>query len=67
MQGVPLLGVIPEDSDMIGASNEGMPLVLKKPPSMAGLAIEAAAWRLVSNEEMDTVLLPEERKSFGIF
>lgn len=68
MLGLPLLGVIPEDAAMIGASNEGMPLVLKKPPAMAGLAVEAAAWRLISGEEMNTVLLPEEKKkSFGLF
>ena len=45
-QGIPLLGVIPEDTATIGASNQGMPLVLKKPPTMAALALEAAAWRL---------------------
>eukprot|EP00271_Cylindrocystis_brebissonii_P004282 TRINITY_DN15918_c0_g1_i1.p1 TRINITY_DN15918_c0_g1~~TRINITY_DN15918_c0_g1_i1.p1 ORF type:complete len:461 (+),score=49.80 TRINITY_DN15918_c0_g1_i1:83-1384(+) len=68
MLGLPLLGVIPEDSAMIGASNEGMPLVLKKPPAMSGLAIEQAAWKLVSDGEMDTLLLPEEKKkTFGLF
>lgn len=64
LQGLPLLGVIPEDTAIIGASNQGMPLVLKKPPSMAGLAIEAAAWRLAQGEQMDVVVLPEEKKGF---
>lgn len=66
MLGLPLLGVIPEDPAMIASSNQGMPLVLKKPPSMAGLAIEAAAWRLAQGEQMDMVVLPEERKK-GLF
>eukprot|EP00897_Mesotaenium_endlicherianum_P006004 jgi/Mesen1/5431/ME000027S04805 len=67
-KGLPLLGVIPEDAALIGASNQGMPLVLKKPPSMAGLAIEAAAWRLAQSEQMDVVVLPEEKKKgFSFF
>ncbi|CAI5949760.1 unnamed protein product [Closterium sp. NIES-64] len=65
LQGLPLLGVIPEDTATIGASNQGMPLVLKKPPTMAGLAMEAAAWRLAQGEQMDVVVLPEEKKGFS--
>ncbi|CAI5943776.1 unnamed protein product [Closterium sp. NIES-65] len=65
--GLPLLGVIPEDTATIGASNQGMPLVLKKPPTMAGLAMEAAAWRLAQGEQMDVVVLPEEKKGFLAF
>ncbi|CAI5483801.1 unnamed protein product [Closterium sp. Yama58-4] len=67
MLGLPLLGVIPEDTATIGASNQGMPLVLKKPPTMAGLAMEAAAWRLAQGEQMDVVVLPEEKKGFLAF
>ncbi|CAI5996581.1 unnamed protein product [Closterium sp. NIES-64] len=67
LQGLPLLGVIPEDTATIGASNQGMPLVLKKPPTMAGLAMEAAAWRLAQGEQMDVVVLPEEKKGFLAF
>ena len=67
VQGIPLLGVIPEDTATIGASNQGMPLVLKKPPTMAALAIEAAAWRLAEGDQMDVVVLPEEKKGFLSF
>ncbi|KAJ7515521.1 hypothetical protein O6H91_22G016600 [Diphasiastrum complanatum] len=59
MLGLPLLGVIPEDADVIKSTNRGYPLVLKKPPTLAGLALEQAAWRLVEQDSMKAVLIEE--------
>lgn len=59
MLGLPLLGVIPEDSEVIKSTNRGYPLVLKKPPTLAGLALEQAAWRLVEQDSMKAVLIEE--------
>ncbi|KMZ59049.1 hypothetical protein ZOSMA_70G00630 [Zostera marina] len=44
MLGLELLGVIPDDSEVIRSTNRGYPLVLNQPPSLAGLAFEQAAW-----------------------
>ncbi|CAM6092864.1 unnamed protein product [Calypogeia fissa] len=59
MLGLPLLGVVPEDSEVIKSTNRGYPLVLKKPPTLAGLALEQAAWRLVEQDSMKAVLIEE--------
>eukprot|EP00249_Psilotum_nudum_P017107 c26165_g2_i1 orf=261-1571(+) len=59
MLGLPLLGVIPEDSEVIRSTNRGYPLVLNKPPTLAGLAFEQAAWRLVEQDSMKAVLVEE--------
>ncbi|KAL2643835.1 hypothetical protein R1flu_011422 [Riccia fluitans] len=69
MLGLPLLGVIPEDSEVIKSTNRGYPLVLKKPPTLAGLALEQAAWRLVEQDSMKAVLIEEAppKKSFLSF
>ncbi|XP_059304741.1 septum site-determining protein minD homolog, chloroplastic [Lycium ferocissimum] len=67
MLGLPLLGVIPEDSEVIRSTNRGYPLVLNKPPALAGLAFEQAAWRLVEQDSMETVMLEEEPKKRGFF
>ncbi|CAH9111209.1 unnamed protein product [Cuscuta europaea] len=68
MLGLPLLGAIPEDSEVIRSTNRGYPLVLNKPPSLAGLAFEQAAWRLVEQDSMEAVLEEEEKpKKRGFF
>lgn len=66
MLGLPLLGVIPEDAEVIRSTNRGYPLVLNKPPTLAGLALEQAAWRLVEQDSMKAVLVEEApaRKGF---
>ena len=46
MLGVPLLGAIPEATNVIISTNRGEPLVLKKKLTLAGIAYEnAGAWR----------------------
>uniref|UniRef100_A0A1D1YHB9 Putative septum site-determining protein minD, chloroplastic n=1 Tax=Anthurium amnicola TaxID=1678845 RepID=A0A1D1YHB9_9ARAE len=67
MLGLPLLGVIPEDAEVIKSTNRGYPLVLNKPPTMAGLAFEQAAWRLVEQDSMKAVMVEEEPKKRGWF
>jgi hypothetical protein len=42
MLGLPLLGVVPEDAEVIRSTNRGVPLVLNDPPTPAGLALEQA-------------------------
>lgn len=69
MLGLPLLGVIPEDSEVIKSTNRGYPLVLKNPPTLAGLALEQMAWRLVEKESMKAVMVEEAvpKRSFWPF
>lgn len=67
MLGLALLGVIPEDSEVIRSTNRGYPLVLNKPPALAGLAFEQAAWRLVEQDSMKAVMMEEEPKKRGFF
>ncbi|KAL8233671.1 hypothetical protein R6Q59_019771 [Mikania micrantha] len=67
MLGLALLGVIPEDSEVIRSTNRGFPLVLNKPPTLAGLAFEQAAWRLVEQDSMKAVMVEEEPKKKGFF
>ncbi|KAI3507363.1 hypothetical protein L1887_22347 [Cichorium endivia] len=43
----------------------GFPLVLNKPPTLAGLAFEQAAWRLVEQDCMKVVMMEEEPKNRG--
>ncbi|KAL2334772.1 hypothetical protein Fmac_015985 [Flemingia macrophylla] len=62
MLGLPLLGAIPEDSEVIRSTNRGYPLVLNKPPTLAGLAFEQAAWRLVEQDTMQAVVVEEQPK-----
>lgn len=59
MLGLSLLGVIPEDAEVIRSTNRGYPLVLNRPPTLAGLALEQAAWRLVEQDSMKAVLVEE--------
>lgn len=51
MLGVPLLGAIPEDTNVIISTNRGEPLVLKKKLTLAGIAYENAARRLVGKKD----------------
>ncbi|KAK3037227.1 hypothetical protein RJ639_030120 [Escallonia herrerae] len=67
MLGLALLGVIPEDTEVIRSTNRGYPLVLNKPPTMAGMAFEQAAWRLVEQDSMEAVMVEEEPKKRGFF
>lgn len=51
MLGIPLLGAIPEDSNVIIATNKGEPLVLKKKLTLSGIAFENAARRLIGKQD----------------
>ena len=51
MLGVPLLGAIPEDTEVIVSTNRGEPLVLKKKLTLAGIAYENAARRIVGKQD----------------
>nr|ACQ90760.1 septum site-determining protein [Neglectella solitaria] len=51
MLGIPLLGAIPEDTNVILSTNKGEPLVLKKDISLAGIAFENAARRLIGKQD----------------
>ncbi|XP_020113387.1 putative septum site-determining protein minD homolog, chloroplastic [Ananas comosus] len=65
---IKMLVNIPEDAEVIRSTNRGCPLVLTRPPSLAGLAFEQAAWRLVEQDTMTAVMLEEEEpKKKGFF
>nr|YP_009367563.1 septum site-determining protein [Pseudoneochloris marina]ARK14477.1 septum site-determining protein [Pseudoneochloris marina] len=49
--GIPLLGAIPEDNHVIISTNHGEPLVLKKKLTLAGIAFENTARRLVGKQD----------------
>eukprot|EP00963_Diacronema_lutheri_P014599 scaffold3283_cov4192-Pavlova_lutheri.AAC.1 len=51
MLGVPLLGAIPEDNNVIISTNRGEPLVLKRQLSLSGIALENAARRLIGKQD----------------
>lgn len=51
MLGIPLLGAIPEDTNVIISTNRGEPLVLKKKLTLSGIAFENAARRLVGKKD----------------
>ncbi len=51
MLGVPLLGAIPEDPNVIIATNRGEPLVLKKKLTLSGIAFENSARRLIGKQD----------------
>ncbi|XP_024369027.1 septum site-determining protein minD homolog, chloroplastic [Physcomitrium patens] len=67
MLGLPLLGVVPEDSEVIKSTNRGYPLVLKNPPTLAGLALEQMAWRLVEKDSMKAILIEEAPQKRSLF
>jgi septum site-determining protein MinD len=61
---IPLLGIIPESSEVLRASNLGSPITLNNPGSAAARAYFEAAKRL--NGEALEVTIPGDRKSlFG--
>ncbi|HUI21016.1 MAG TPA: septum site-determining protein MinD [Methylocella sp.] len=61
---IPLLGIIPESSEVLRASNLGSPVTLNNPVSAAARAYFDAAKRL--NGEALDVIIPSDRKSlFG--
>jgi len=51
MLGIPLLGAIPDDKEVIISTNRGEPLILRKKLTLSGIALESAARRLVGKEE----------------
>ena len=51
MLGIPLLGAIPEDNNVIISTNRGEPLVLKKNLTLSGIAFENAARRLIGKQD----------------
>lgn len=51
MLGIPLLGAIPEDNQVIISTNRGEPLVLKKKLTLSGIAFENAARRLIGKQD----------------
>ncbi|KAH0448136.1 hypothetical protein IEQ34_021936 [Dendrobium chrysotoxum] len=57
MLGLPLLGVISKDDEVLKSTNRGFPLVLNKPPALAGLAFEQAAWRLVKQDSKTAIMV----------
>jgi septum site-determining protein MinD len=64
MLGVPLLGAIPEDTEVIVSTNRGEPLVLKKKLTLAGIAYENAARRVVGKEDF---MIDLDQPKKGIF
>jgi septum site-determining protein MinD len=52
MLGLPLVGVIPEDRNVIISTNRGEPLVVQKNLSLSGIAYENAARRLIGIQEL---------------
>ena len=49
--GIPLLGAVPEDSNVIVATNRGEPIVLRKKITLSGIAFENAARRLIGRQD----------------
>lgn len=59
MLGIPLLGAIPEDNEVIISTNRGEPLVLNKKLSLSGIAFENTARYLVGNKNF----IPEKQSA----
>lgn len=51
MLGIPLLGAIPDDNNVIISTNRGEPLVLQKDLALSGIAFENAARRLIGKQD----------------
>ncbi len=51
MLGIPLLGAVPEDTNVIVSTNRGEPLVLNKKLTLSGIAFENAARRLIGKQD----------------
>lgn len=51
MLGIPLLGAIPDDNNVIISTNRGEPLVLQKELALSGIAFENAARRLIGKQD----------------
>ena len=49
--GIPLLGAIPEDTNVIVSTNRGEPLVLNKKLTLSGIAFENAARRMAGKHD----------------
>ena len=67
--GIPLLGAVPEDLEIILSTNFGEPLVLRKKLTLAGLALETIARRLVGYQtnflNLDTPYKNKLKRVFG--
>ena len=50
MLALPLIGVIPEDREVITSTNRGIPLIVRNKLSVAGLGFENAARRIAGSE-----------------
>ncbi|GAX84679.1 hypothetical protein CEUSTIGMA_g12100.t1 [Chlamydomonas eustigma] len=59
MLGIPLLGAIPEDEQVIISTNRGEPLVLQKKLTLSGIAYENAARRLVGKQDYFVEMSPQ--------
>lgn len=57
---LPLLGIVPEDKEVLRASNMGAPVVLNSPASASAHAYMDAARRLIGNQ-IDMVIPSEKR------
>ena len=64
MLGLALLGVIPEDRNVIVSTNRGEPLVLQKNLTLSGIAFENAGRRLVGSQDF-LVNIAQPYKTFG--
>jgi len=51
MLGIPLLGAIPEDPQVIVSTNRGEPLVLQKKLTLSGIAFENSSRRLIGKQD----------------
>lgn len=64
MLGIPLLGAVPEDNQVLISTNRGDPLVLKKDLTLSGIAFENAARRLIGKQNY---LIDLENPYKGVF
>lgn len=67
MLGIPLLGAIPEDNQVIISTNKGEPLVLKKKLTLSGIAFENAARRLIGKQDYFIDLKSPYKGGKGVF
>ena len=62
MLGVPLLGAIPEDTEVIVSTNRGEPLVLKKKLTLAGIATKRPT---ISASKISSLISTSRRRVFS--
>ena len=59
---IPLIGIIPEDQEVLRASNVGAPITINGSASSAARAYHEAARRLIGDST--PIVIPEEKKTF---